>query len=62
MFFQVAATRLWIPEPVDYPCCNDSVLYSAIHFGFEITHKMQVMPDISVAIDKVLLKWVTWIG
>ena len=56
MFFQVstAATALWVFEPVDYPCCNDSVLNRTIHFCFQVTHEMQIMSDVGIAINKVL--------
>ena len=56
VFLQITAstTALWGSEPVNYPCCNDCILNRTVHFCFQVTHKMQVMSEVGIAIDKVL--------
>lgn len=56
VFLQITAatTALWGSEPVNYPCCNDSILNRTVHFCFQVTHKMQIMSEVGIAIDKVL--------
>lgn len=56
MFLQVsaAATALWVFEAVDYSRRNDSVLNRTIDFCFEVTHEMQIMSDVGIAINEVL--------
>lgn len=54
MIFEIGTVQLGIFEPIYYPRRNDSVMHGLVCFGFQVSCKVQVVPNHGAGMAEIL--------